>query len=95
MNRRGLLKGILGIGAVSVAGRAAAEPAKDEKYWEAQRHIDELYDELQPLKQEGASIEYDQTLQIHPSNQGPYIEITHAGDDVLLTNPKSGRTLVL
>lgn len=78
MNRRKVLKGALGLGAVAVAGKAAASepefygpaitdlvPAKAEgsavdydpdylytedweaKYWEAQAHIDRLYEEMQ------------------------------------------------
>lgn len=76
MNRRSLLKTILGAGAALVGGRAIAEekppllqvmhPDKKKTYkdlyWEAQRHIDELYDVV-PLKQEGSSVVFDSEVE--------------------------------
>lgn len=91
MNRRGLLKGILGIGTVGVAGRAAAEPAKnDEKYWEAQRHIDELYNQ----QHEFAGFFEQGNLQLH-TGKGAYMEITQRGDEIVMVNPKTGGEITL
>lgn len=55
MNRRKLLKGVLGVGVASVAGHAVADVADDDKYWEAQRLIDELHEaaEYMPMTHDG------------------------------------------
>lgn len=104
MNRRDLLKGVLGAGTVAVAGKAVADegglvPVKAEgqavpydelhdKYWQSQAHIDHL--ELENAELTVANDQLNHTLQIH-NNTSDYAEIYHDGTDVVIRNSANGK----
>lgn len=103
MDRRKLLKGAVALPIAGLAAGASAEsgaPAHHpdgesyhDKYWQAQAHIDELERKL--AQDIGGNWDNHQSLRFHPSNSGPYLEMTHDGDDILLKNPKTGREIRL
>lgn len=94
MNRRALLKGVLGIGAVGIAGRSIAEDdtpthhpdgeSYHDKYWGAQSHIDLLESENRD--------QYNSTLQFHDT-EGGYAEMYHDGTDLVIENKVTGKVL--
>lgn len=94
MKRRDVLKGAAATAVLPVGALAGAaenpKPNYEEKYWDAQRHIDGLYANQYKV----TGFYEDQNLQLH-TGKGSYLEITSQGDDVVLTNPKTGRVLVL
>lgn len=120
MNRRNLLKGVLGLGAVGVAGKVVADekpfygpgipemglaPLKregaaiaydelEERYWDAQRHIDELY------------IDRQGTLEIFDAPPGPQkmtffddegrsVDMYFDGDNFVIDNHVSGNKVTV
>ena len=104
MNRRSLLKTILGAGAALVGGRAIAEqdtPVKEpllakkakhfeDKYWDAQAHIGALEEDRLQLN----TLRHN--LRIYPNETGIYLEMTTEPDGtIVLSNPARGTEIRL
>ena len=106
MNRRNLLKGLLGLGGVAVAGKAGWETAEhlkgyegevtdvsvdyEAKYWDAQNHIDALYDEPQVILETVPN----NNLRVYNAT-GDYAELRHDGTNFVIENSVTGRKIVV